>query len=219
MISIPARMLLVFYVTFLVFYFVPWNLKNIEKLDLLEVELKQNYGQINALDEMEITLSQLFSFICVVISLLSAAKSSYMAIAPARFDSNVCLYPLAVFVSIVVSVLTHETFPQSILYNSGSWSMLIQPLLAVSRGFIFYRVLFSAPRTIIKASSEEELKKASIPPKLTTFAYFLRLSANVWFFTYWSAYVILGCFFYNEIVKYIVEEHIDLKTIMNFILV
>jgi len=221
MISIPARLLLVFYSSFLILYFVPWNLKNIEKADSLEVELKKNYGQINALDEMEISLSQLFSFVCVVISLLSVVKCSYMAVAPTRFTSDVCLYPLTVFVSLVISLLTHETFPNSILYSSGgpsSWSLLIHPMLAISRGFLLHRVLFSHP-VVPKVVTSEDLKKEITPSPVSTYSYLISLSAKSWFICYWCCYVVLGCFFYNEIVKYIVEEHIDLKTILNFILV
>jgi len=217
MISIPARLLLAFYAGFLVLYFVPWNLKNIEKADLLEVDLKKNYGQINALDEMEITLTQLFSFVCVVVSLLSAVKCGYMAVAPSRFNSDVCLYPLTVFVSIAVSVLTHETFPQSILYSTGSWSMLVQPILAVSRGFMLHRVLFSH-NVVPKLSSDDNLKK-EVVASVSASTWLVHFFAKAWFFAYWACYVLLGSFFYNEIVKYVVEEHIDIKTIMNFVLV
>ena len=218
MISIPARLVLCLYIAFLVFYFIPWNLKNIEKSDQLEMDLKANFGQVNALDEMEITLSQLFSFVCVIISLLSAAKCTYMALAPSRFTSDVCLYPLTVLASIVASVFTHETFPQSVMYSGGSWTMVLQPILAIARGFILHRVLFSR-RSSVKSVDTEGLQKETVHPPLSAFAYSVQVLAKLWFFTYWSCYVILGCFFYNEIVKYVVEEHIDLKTIMTFILV
>lgn len=218
MISIPARLVLCLYIGFLVFYFIPWNLRNIEKSDQLEMELKANFGQVNALDEMEITLSQLFSFVCVIISLLSAAKCGYVALAPSRFTSDVCLYPVAVLASIVVSVLTHETFPQSVLFTSGSWTMLIQPILAIARGFLLHRVLFSH-RPAVKSVGSEDVKKEASHPPLSTFAFTVQVLAKLWFFAYWTCYVVLGCFFYNEIVKYVVEEHIDVKTFMTFILV
>lgn len=218
MISIPARLVLCLYIAFLVFYFIPWNLKNIEKSDVVEMELKATFGQVNALDEMEITLSQLFSFVCVIISFLSAAKCTYVALAPTKFTSDVCLYPMAVLASIAVSLFTHEAFPQSILNNGGSWAMLIQPILAVSRGFLFHRVLFSH-QPVMKSMDHEDLKKQAVHPPLSTFAFTVQVLAKMWFFAYWACYVVLGCFFYNEIVKYVVEEHIDLKTIMTFILV
>lgn len=216
--SIPARILMGFYAGFLLFYFVPWNLKNADQASALEDTLRENYGTINSLDELGIALTQLSSVACAIFSLISVYKCGVVIFASQRQTVNIWLYPLAVILSIGVSLLAHERYYHNMLHSMDSIYLFAQPLLALFRGFIFYKIVYAQAK--LKIKSDEE-KTVSVTAKGTTSVVSMlrNLFSKSGFVLYWVMYIFVGSFFYNEMVKYILEEHISMSTVMKLVLV
>jgi len=218
--TIPARLVLISYATFLFFYFVPWNLKNMDKASELEFTLMRDYGSINPMDEMGLAVTQLFAFACVVFSLISVYKCLVIAFfAKKRQTVDIWLYPGTVLLSILTSLFSHDQFLHNMVNNSDSILMFVQPLLITLRGVIFYKILYTQYRPK-KVSNKDGLDKpAPEPPARSTLSKLVEFTSKSWFFAYWLVYALVGSFFYNEMVKFIIEDHIDLNTIVKFILV
>jgi hypothetical protein len=212
--SLPARMLLVFYMSFLFFYFIPWNLKNMDKASEMEINLKEKYGQINTMDEMSLAITQLMSLTCVIFSLISIYKCGVITVASGRQTPKIWLYPITVFLSIVASMHSHVNYHNHMLSSSHSLVLFAHPMLSVLRGVIFYNILYSPAK--VKCASHEA---PPADPTQSTLSLLMEFSSKFWFIAYWIVYVFVGSFFYNEMVKYIVEEHIDLEAVMKFVLV
>jgi len=218
MCSLPARMLLVFYMSFLFFYFIPWNLKNMDKASEMEINLKEKYGEINSMDEMSLAITQLMALMCVIFSLISIYKCGVITFASGRQTPKIWLYPVTIILSIVASISSHHQFHHNMMSSVNSVALFAHPTLSVLRGVVFYQILYTPLKTK-RASNEETTKKLPIDPTQSTLSMLMELSSKFWFIAYWICYVFIGSFFYNEMVKYIVEEHIDMQTIMKFILV
>jgi len=219
LLSLPARLLLLFYVGFLAFYFVPWNLKNIEKADDLEESLLLNYGMVHSYDNLEITITHLCSLVCILFSLVSIVKCSMLAFASSREITNIWIYPITIFLSIAMAVGLYDKFNGILMIplSYGSTLLCVHPMLAVVRGLVFHRVLL--PKTLKENTKEGSEKHPVVKKDPSYFSQCFKMSTTAWYFAYWFCYATVSSFFYNEIAKYILQEHISMKTIMNFILV
>ncbi len=229
MMSIPARLLLTFYIGFLIFYFIPWNLKNIEKADDIEENLLLHYGMVGSHDTLEITLIQLYALFNIIFSILSIIKCFMIAIASTKEVSNIWIYPITIFLSITMSLILHDKFINALFNNNHSSAIntstyydstlfTIHPILAVIRGIVFHSILYPKPiQDVVKKGIEKPIINIVKDVSLLLKCY--KMSTTFWFFTYWLCYIVMSSLFYNEIVKYILEEHINMSTIINFVLV
>jgi len=217
--SIPARILMGFYAGFLLFYFVPWNLKNADEAASLEDTLRENYGTINALDELGISLTMLSSIACALFSLIAVYKCGIVICASSRHTTNIWLYPLSVILSVALAVVSHDKYYHNMFHSMDSIYLFAQPLLALLRGAIFYKILYTQAKQKIKAGEEKSTKLASVGVKPSVFSMITNITSKTGFVFYWIVYTFVGSFFYNEMVKYILEEHINMSTIMKLVLV
>jgi len=215
--SLPARLLLTFYMSFLFFYFIPWNLKNMDKASEMEMNLKEKYGQINSMDEMGLAITQLMALLCVIFSMISVYKCGMVTFASGRQTPKIWLYPITIILSILASMTSHDKYHHNMLTSSPSVALFAHPMLSVLRGVIFYQIIYTPPKT--KRASNDETKVTVVETAQSTLSLLMQISSKFWFVAYWIVYIFVGSFFYNEMVRYIVEEHIDLKTVMKFILV
>jgi hypothetical protein len=194
-----------------------------DKASALEESLLENYGSINPMDEMGLAITQLFAFACVIFSLISVYKCLVVVFAPSKQTANIYLYPATVILSLITALLAHEKFLNNLVNSSHTLLDLAQPLLVTIRGVIFYKILYTSynPKSVpIKEGKEGEVMKNQVViPKQTTFSKLCEITSKTWFFGYWLVYALVGSFYYDEMVKYIIEEHVSVEAIVKFIFV
>ncbi len=228
MISIPARVALGVYSAFLLFYFVPWNLKNIQTADEEEMEILEKYGKMDSHDEFSIVLTQLFAVFCIAVSLISVYKNSVVVCAPSKQFQNIYLYPLTVFTSIILAMLAHDKYNSIFFTHSNSIFLFAHPMLALVRGAIFYKLFFPKRKNGNKKLSSDKIDSLAttpvevvsvtlIPQSMLSFA--VETTQKIGFVFYWCVYALVAAVFYNELGKYIAQDHISVQSFMKFILV
>jgi len=224
MLTIPARVLCGLYAGFLLTCFVPWNLHNMESADELETRIRIKYGQVHSHDELGFAMTHFYAIFCILASLIQVYKCGVIICASSRQLSSIWLYPLAIFASIGLSVFSHEKFHDNMMNSLPSFALFTQSALAVFRGFLFYQIFYSkapvggsAKKVLSTADGKTLVSAEEATPSLTWFL--VELSSKLWFVGYWVIYALVAAAFYNELVRYIAEEHIDLATIMKFVLV
>ncbi len=192
-----------------------------ERADDLEQTLTLNYGKLHSHDELGIALTQLYSFGCIVAALISIYKCSVITCAPTRQTYNIWLYPITILASLALALAANHNY--SINFKEAPHIFLFaHPVLAIFRGFIFYKIMFAKPRAKVSSSKNlaEDVVKISVPVVEQSFAAsVVQISSKVGFLAYWCLYALTATVFYTEVGKYITEEHIDMATIMKFVLV
>jgi hypothetical protein len=213
----------------------PWCIKNIDQAESYQASIKLMYGQIHSHDELGCALTQILSLFCIVMSVISIYKCTVIAMASERHLISICLYSASLIASITFSLFTYENFNGQLLGQKESMILFAQPVLALIRAVIFYKVYFNKhvalPRPLkVAAAVAAELSHTThvtestdtvkvVPGKQSLFSLILEVTHKGWFIGYWFVYALVACIFYNEVVKYIAEEHMTLENIMKFVLV
>jgi len=195
--SLLARALLVIYAVFLLFYFVPWNFKQVDEAEELEKFLKQR-GNIHSLDELSIGLTGLFAFSFVICSLISVYKIAALIFASNLHSKNVADYCCTLVLSVVLSLACHEKSLLSIQNTinvsrtvSGCISLCLcfaQVACSFTRGAILYQILDTSKH--VRATNDTMLK--------TVYATIRDINIFVTSF-WWFCSVFYGVVYYNEV--------------------